>query len=286
MAQTGDFRARYGPWGLVVGASAGIGAGFAEGLARRGVNVIALARRRPRLEDLAARLRAEHGVEVRVLAADVTDPALPDLVRDATADVEVGTLIHNASAHPTGPFLDVELAAHLESITVDCVVPTVLCHQLAPAMVARGRGAVVLVTSMGALQGGAVFASYFAAKAYDWILAEGLWVELGTAGVDALAYVVGATATEVYEDTSAGIDRRGRADGGEVETGDVYTTALNRVRNPAPPDEVAARLFDVLGDGPTAFSHPVDERTAARVLRLGRAEAVGHMSRLTAGNWG
>jgi short-subunit dehydrogenase len=272
-----QFAERYGPWALVVGASAGIGAAVADEAARRGINVLTVARRAPLLEEGAARLRATHGVAVQTLAVDLTEPGAVDAIVAATGGLEIGTLVYNAAAEPRGYFLEVPVAEHLDNITVNCTVPTLLCHHFGRAMAARGRGAIALVSSMGALQGGKVFASYFAAKAYEWILAEGLWAELGEAGVDAVAYVVGATRTENYKGQVDGSSDPGAVDDGEQDV------ARRRLRHPSDPDEVGRHLLDVLGRGPTEFSHPDDERHAATVLQLSRRDAVTQMSDLTTG---
>jgi short-subunit dehydrogenase len=277
-----EFAERYGPWALVVGASAGIGAAVADEAARRGVNVLTVARRAPLLDERAAAMRAAHGVAVQTLAVDLTDPGAVDAITAAAGALEIGTLVYNAAAEPRGYFLDVPVSAHLDNITVNCTVPTVLCHHFGGAMAARGRGAIALVSSMGALQGGKVFASYFAAKAYEWILAEGLWAELAEAGVDALAYVVGATRTENYRGQTDGSSDIGASETGQ-SGGDDLDLARRRLRHPSDPDEVGRHLFDVLGRGPTEFSHPDDERQATAVLQLSRREAVTHMSDLTTG---
>jgi short-subunit dehydrogenase len=285
-----EFAERYGPWALVVGASAGIGAAVADEAARRGANVLTVARRAPLLEEHAARMRATHGVAVQTLAVDLTDPGAVDAIGAAAGGLEIGTLVYNAAAEPRGYFLEVPVAEHLENITVNCTVPTLLCHHFGRAMAARGRGAIALVSSMGALQGGKVFASYFAAKAYEWILAEGLWAELAEAGVDAFAYVVGATRTENYKgqidgSSDVGASDVGASDTGAPETGapDDLDIARRRLRHPSDPDQVGRHLFDVLGRGPTEFSHPDDERHAAAVLQLSRRDAVEKMSDLTTG---
>jgi len=283
---TVEFAQRYGPWAVVVGASAGIGAAAADEAARRGLNVLTVARRASLLEESASRLRAAHGVAVQTLAVDLVDPGAVDAIVAATSELEIGTLIYNAAAEPRGYFLEVPLAAHLDNITVNCTVPTVLCHHFGRAMAARGRGAIALVSSMGALQGGKVFASYFAAKAYEWILAEGLWAELAEAGVDAVAYVVGATRTENYKgqiDGSSDLGTSETADADDPDDPDDLDMARRRLRHPSDPDDVGRHLFDVLGRGPTEFSHPDDERQAAAVLQLSRRQAVAHMSDLTTG---
>jgi short-subunit dehydrogenase len=281
-----EFAEQYGPWALVVGASAGIGAAVADEAARRGINVLTVARRAPLLEQSAARMRADHGVAVHTLAVDLTDPGAVDAIATAATGLEIGTLVYNAAAEPRGYFLEVPVAEHLDNITVNCTVPTLLCHHFGRAMTARGRGAIALVSSMGALQGGKVFASYFAAKAYEWILAEGLWAELAEAGVDAVAYVVGATRTENYKgqiDGSSDLGTSETADADDPDDLDDLDVARRRLRHPSDPDDVGRHLFDVLGRGPTEFSHPDDERQAAAVLQLSRRQAVAHMSDLTTG---
>src|SRR5262245_48854927 len=89
-----DFAARYGPWAVIAGASDGTGAAFAEELARRGVNVVLVARRRPLLEELAASL----AVETRVVELDLSVPTAAGTPADATADLDVGLFVYNAGA--------------------------------------------------------------------------------------------------------------------------------------------------------------------------------------------
>jgi short-subunit dehydrogenase len=292
------FAGHYGPWAVIVGASAGIGAAAADEAARRGLNVLTVARRAPLLEEGAARIRSAHGVEVRTLAVDLLAPGATAAIVAATEDLEVGTFVYNAAAEPRGYFLEVPVAEHLDNITVNCTVPTVLTHHFAAPMATRRRGAIVLVSSMGALQGGKVFTSYFAAKAYEWILAEGLWAELAEVGVHAFAYMVGATRTENYKGQIDGssdqggqvpADRDGagagrdQGSGSEDEEDGGIDLARRRLRRPSDPDDVGRHLFAVIGRGPTEFSHPDDARHAVSVLQLGRGEAVTKMSDLTTG---
>jgi short-subunit dehydrogenase len=283
-----DLRQRYGPWALVVGGSAGIGAAAADEAAGRGLNVVTVARRRALLDERAATMRAVHGVEVRTIATDLTHPDAVQAIVGGTADLEVGTLIYNAAAEPRGSFLDVPLAAHLDSIAVNCTVPTALVHHYGKPMVGRGQGAIVLVTSMGAFQGAKVFTSYFAAKAYEWILAEGLWAELREVGVDAFSYVVGATRTETYQGQADGSsDPAGTVaepeDGDEAVADPSSRSARWRLQHPSDPDAVGRRIFDVLDAGPTAFSEASDQANSAVALQPDRQAAVESMSLLTSG---
>ena len=88
-----NFADQYGPWALIAGASDGIGEHFARAVARRGVNVVLLARRRPLLESLAREIEQESRVRTRVLVADLTAPDLDTLVARETDDLEIGLVV-------------------------------------------------------------------------------------------------------------------------------------------------------------------------------------------------
>ncbi|MEZ4356176.1 MAG: SDR family NAD(P)-dependent oxidoreductase [Myxococcota bacterium] len=278
-----DLTERYGPWAVVAGASTGLGAAFAEELARRGMNVVLLARRATLLEETAAGLRERHGVSVRPVTVDLASPDLWSVVSAATDDLEIGMLVYNAMYDPTGRFLEVPLAEHLKAVAVNCAAPTILAHELGRRMVDRGRGCVVLVSSMAALQGIKVFASYGAGKAYGLILGEGLWDELREQGVDALAYVVGATATPHY------VEMQEAASGArptEAQLAEVRQAGSEAVAAPRTPEQVAAALMPLLDRGPRGYSHPDDEARAEADARRPRREVVDAMGKMTSLVWG
>ncbi|HEX9050399.1 MAG TPA: SDR family NAD(P)-dependent oxidoreductase [Anaeromyxobacter sp.] len=192
------FRERYGPWALVAGASAGLGEAFARRLAARGLNLVLVARRAAALEVLAADLRRAHGVEARPAPIDLADPGAGAAAIRAAAGLEVGLLVYNAAHSAIGPFLERPIEEHLRVVDVNCRGPLVLAHGLGGAMAARGRGGILLMTSLAASQGNPLLASYAASKAFDLVLAEGLWAELRGRGVDVLACRAGATRTPGY----------------------------------------------------------------------------------------
>jgi short-subunit dehydrogenase len=194
-----DFRARYGPWAIVTGASVGLGECFARALAARGLHLLLVARRREPLEALAADLRRKYPVEVRTEAADVGHPDLLQVLDRLAQGAEVGLVVHNAAFSAVGAFLDRPLADQLEVLDVNCRAPAMLAHHFGRQMVARGRGGILLVSSLAGGQGCPMVASYAASKAYEIVLAEGLWDELGPAGVDVLACRAGPTRTPSYE---------------------------------------------------------------------------------------
>jgi short-subunit dehydrogenase len=261
--------AKYGPWALVAGASSGLGYAISSEAARQGLNVVMIARRGDLLAAGASAIAAEHHVEVRPVVANLASEDIAQIVADATDDLDLGAFIYNAAAEPVGPFAGISPRKHVTSLTVNCVTPTVLTHQLGTRMLERGRGCVVLVTSTGSLFGTRLCSSYSAAKAYQLNLAEGLWDEWRDRGVDVLAYAVGSTATPNYFSRQASEHEQ------EIEVDDPLQTILNRAMHPMSPARVATRLFEVIGQGPTQFSNPIDERLAARLAALPRAEAVG-----------
>jgi short-subunit dehydrogenase len=194
-----SFAARYGPWALVAGASAGLGEAFARALAARGLRLLLVARRQEALEALAGRLRAAHGVEVATLAADLGSPDLPALLAPLLEGREVGLLVYNAAHSAIGPFLERPLAEQLRVLDVNCRGPLVLAHLLGRPMAERGRGGILLMTSLAGSQGNPLLASYAASKAFNLVLAEGLWEELRALGVHVSACRAGATRTAGFE---------------------------------------------------------------------------------------
>ena len=267
-----SFAERYGPWALIAGASMGIGAAFSHEAARRGLNVVMIARGAPLLEQVAEEVRQSHRVQVRILSADLADPAIGTIVDAATRDLEIGLFVYNAAVAPAGRFLDVDLDVQVRSVAVNCTTPVILCHLLAPKMVARGRGGIGLVSSNAATQGSVNFSTYNAGKAFEWILAETLWAELGDAGVDVSNIFVGATASPNY---NAFMETLDRDQCGRPDTDDPLDRARARLLRPNPPEQVAVALYDQLRNGPVCYADPDDEFVSRRSLALPRTEAVG-----------
>jgi uncharacterized protein len=185
------FARRYGPWALVAGASEGIGAAFATALARRGLDLVLVARRAEPLSALAASLPVAT-VEV---TADLATPGGLDAVVAAGAEREVGLVVCNAAYSAIGQFLTLDPAQTRRAVDLNCWAPLALAHAYLPAMVRRGRGGLVVMSSVAGQQGAPSIAVYAATKAFGAVLAEGLWAELRGTGVDVLACVAGAVRT-------------------------------------------------------------------------------------------
>ena len=218
------FSSRYGPFAVVAGASEGIGEQFARQIAARGVNLVLVARRAEVLGALAAELEAAHGVEARTLALDLADPGAGAELQRTTQALEVGLLVYNAAVSVAGSFLEQPLSAYQRELAVNCSRPLELCHHFARGMAARRRGGIVLMSSLAGTQGAPFIAHYGATKAWNTVLAEGLWGELREHGIDVLGCRAGATRTPKYLRESGGGSRSSMVP--EMDPADVVREAL------------------------------------------------------------
>jgi uncharacterized protein len=212
-------KAWQGKWGLVTGASAGIGEAIAVELAEAGAHLVLTARRGDRLALLAERLRTKHSIETRVIAADLSQPQAPQQIFDATegAGLPIDVLINNAGFGEYGEFLHCKLESQLNMVQVNCTAVVHLTRLFLPMMVARRHGAVMLVASTASYQPVPYLATYGATKAFDRMFAEALAEEMKRHGIRVSALCPGPTESEF--DQVAGErsgDRRRRQGAAEV----------------------------------------------------------------------
>lgn len=190
---------------LVTGASTGIGAVYAERFARRGHDLVLVARDVARLDALAARLRAAFGVAVDVLRADLTEPgdllAVEARLRD---DARIGVLINNAGASIGGGFVDQTTDDVARLIALNTTAVARLASAVAPRFAAAGEGAIVNISSVVGLAPEFGTSVYAATKAFVTIFSQGLALELGPKGVYVQAVLPAATRTEIWQ--RAGVD--------------------------------------------------------------------------------
>jgi short-subunit dehydrogenase len=186
---------------LVTGASSGIGAAIARELARRGHAVVLVARRKDRLEAVAAELIGEHSVRAETLGCDLTKPASRQRLagRVAALGLEIDVLVNNAGFATGGPFHLSDPAREMDQLRVLVEAPLALCSQFVPAMVRRGSGAVLNVASTAGMQPLPYSAGYSAAKAYMLTFSEALHHELKGSGVTVTALAPGPVATDFWE---------------------------------------------------------------------------------------
>jgi uncharacterized protein len=255
------FASKYGPWALVAGASDGVGAAFAAGIAERGVNVVLVARRQAVLDDVAAGIKARTGVETRALAIDLAERDATSAIAAAAGDLDVGFLVYCAGADPNfEPFLANPIETAEAMVHRNCVVPMQLCHHFAPAMVQRGRGGIVLFGSGAGLAGGPNMVAYGATKAFDMVFAEALWTELHDKGVDVLGLILGKTNTPALRRLE---HRRGHLSSEDEAPPDAASV-----------DEVISEAFENLANGPTLMAGDMMRLAAQMLGSLTRNEAV------------
>ncbi|HVK23234.1 MAG TPA: SDR family oxidoreductase [Actinokineospora sp.] len=253
-----------GQTALITGASAGIGAGYARDLARRGADLILVARREDKLEALAVELRAEHGRKVDVLAADLSaEGAARELVARVDAlGRTVDVLVNNAGIGTQGLIAETDPERLVAQVQLNCVAVVDLTARLLPGMVERGQGTVVNVASGAAFQPMPHLAVYGATKAFVLSFSEALWAEVKPKGVRVIAVCPGATQTEFFE-----------ANGTEVVTAsgmrtpeDVVKTTLAGLRRRRP-SVVDGTLNTMLAFLPRLMPRRVSIAVAERVAR-------------------
>jgi len=190
---------------LITGASSGIGSVYAERFARRGHDLVLVARDTARLDALAARLRHDTGVAIDVLPADLTQrsdlAAVETRLRD---DARIGILINNAGIAQSGGFTEQSADSIEQLITLNTLALTRLAAAVAPRLASAGEGAIINIGSVVGLAPEFGMSVYGATKAFVLFLSQGLSLELTPKGVYVQAVLPAATRTEIWE--RAGID--------------------------------------------------------------------------------
>jgi hypothetical protein len=207
MANTQDFQ---GKWALVTGASSGIGAALARELAGCGAKLILTARRLDRLQALAAELAAR-GTEVRVIPADLNDPAAPQQIFDVTeaAGLPVDILVNNAGLGQYGAFHQSHVEQELSQVRVNCEAVVRLSRLFVPRMVERRRGWVLILASTASFQPVPYITTYAATKVFDRFFALGLAAEVARFDVKVTALCPGSTESEFFDVAHAEIFKAG-----------------------------------------------------------------------------
>lgn len=234
---------------LVTGASSGIGAVYADRLAKRRYNLVLVARDQPKLEALAVRLRAGSGIQVEVLPADLSDADDIRRVETRLRGEDIVMLVNNAGMAVPGPLVAADTDSLEAMLRLNIVAATRLARAVAPGLIARGRGDIINIASVTGLMGDkpGVSVSYSATKAYLLAFSEGLESELGPHGVRVQAVLPGVTRTEIW--AKGGLDVNAIPAERIMETDDMVEAALagldlgERVTIPALPDTTDWEAF-------------------------------------------
>lgn len=250
-----QLKQRYGDWALVTGGTSGIGAALAAELAKEGLNLVLVARSPQTLQAHADKLRLQHGIEVRTIAADLSSEQGLTQVLQATADVPVSVLVPCAAMETQGVFIKSDPTQQRAMVQMNVIAPMVLARHFGQGMAQRGQGAILFVSSLSGWMPQPWMAGYGASKAYINGLAAGMHFEMKGTGVDVSVLSPGPTDTPMAKAT--GIDFKAMG-----------MTVMD-------PKDVAACALDALGRRLDAIPGGKNRMMAFMMSRL--------MSRATAG---
>jgi short-subunit dehydrogenase len=183
-------------WAVVTGASSGLGAIFADQLAKRGMSLVLAGRDNDRLTTVAQRVaQTAPDVDIELIVGDLgTDAGIDAVVADLDGRV-IDVLVNNAGFGTYGPFAELDAGREHELVAVNVDALVRLTHAVLPPMLARGRGGILNVASTIAFQPGTYQATYGASKAFVLSLSQALWAETRGSGVTVTALCPGPTRT-------------------------------------------------------------------------------------------
>lgn len=257
------FRSKYGPYAIVAGSAVGLGAEYSRQIAALGVNLVMIDRDPGPLAATADAIRKEHGVDVKTLEVDLARPDVGERVLAGTGGLEIGLLVYNAAIGTVAPFLETTPQLEDAVIDVNCRGPLRLVHAFVPAMVSRGRGGVILMSSMSGNFGSAQLAVYAATKAFTLVFGDALWSELQPQGVDVLVVQPGSTRTPGW------LSSQPSEPGAEIMPA-------------ADPGDVVREALATIGVEPRLIPGDANRQGAELLAQLPRRQAVEMMSQITA----
>ena len=192
---------KYGNTALIAGASEGIGKAFATRIASEGLDLVIVARRMEPLKDLAAHLIDKYKVNVTCICCDLSLADSIEQLKEELNGREINIVIYNAALSFIGPFIKNSPIQHYQIAQVNMITPMGIFHLFGQKMLAKRKGAIILMSSLAGFQGSGYLSVYAASKAFGRILAESLWYEWKESGVDVMACCAGATLTPNYKNT-------------------------------------------------------------------------------------
>jgi short-subunit dehydrogenase len=199
-----NIKQKYGSTALVAGASEGIGAAFAEYLAAEGMDLVLIARRLDPLHQLADILKNKYKVEVICFACNLGTIQATQQIQDELKGREINLLVYNAALSYIGPFIKNSLEDHIQVAQVNMMTLLNMIHMFGEKMLTKGKGAIILMTSLAGFQGSGYLSVYAATKAFIRVPGESLWYEWKNSGVHVIACCAGATSTPNYNKTHPG----------------------------------------------------------------------------------
>jgi len=198
-----NYKEKYGEWAVITGCTQGIGKCYAEELAQKGMNIVLISRTQSKLEEAATELNRKYGVQTKVIVADFADPdVLPRIIEDLEKfNIDVGVLVNNVGmlGEHFMPFLELDEKTVIGMINVNILATTVLCHKLLPKMRAKGKGAVINLSSTAAYVFSPYLAVYTATKNYMSAFTVAIAEEYKGCGIEIQCVEPGAVKTRMTQ---------------------------------------------------------------------------------------
>ena len=259
-----------GTTALITGASSGLGVGFATEFARRGADLVLVARREDRLRDVAGRLTADHGVSAITIAADLADPAsVPRLRAELDErEITVSSLVNNAGFGMKGQFAGADLERTLQMVQLDVTTVVSLTREFLPDLQRAGHGVLINVGSTAAYQPCPTMAVYAASKAFVLSFTEAIAYEARGTGVRVLCVSPGATRTEFFDVVG---DEQARVGAFETPEQVVATTMRSLDQPDGPASVVSGRRNAITAKLVTLLPRRLALQISGRALRAERA---------------
>lgn len=242
-----DLKQKYGSTALVAGASEGIGAAFATRLAAEGMNLVLIARRSEPLQQLADLLENTYKIDVMCMQCNLGSIDAVQQILEGLNGREISLLVYNAAESYIGPFIRNSLENHSQAVRVNMVTPLNLIHLFGEKMLTKGKGAIILMTSLAGFQGSGNISVYAATKAFNRVLGESLWYEWNNSGVDVITCCAGSTATPGFNNT-------------HPEKASFFAPRVQA------PEEVADDCFNMLGRQPSYITG-IENRIASFIMQ-------------------
>jgi short-subunit dehydrogenase len=258
-----DLKQRYGTTAMVAGASEGIGEAFATFLARDGFDLVLIARRPQPLQQLAEKLESTYNIKVTCITCDLSEEDAVAQIVERLNGMEINLLVYNAVQSYIGPFMKNTREKHLQMARLNMITPLNMIHRFGEEMLAKGRGAIILMASLAGFQGSGFLSMYAATKAFNRILGESLWFEWKNSGVDIIACCAGATSTPGFKNSNP-------------EKSSLFAPRI------LAPDEIPAECFSKLGRQPSCITGR-GNRVASFIMQkiLPRRTAINIMGETT-----
>ncbi len=255
-----QFKDKYGPWALIVGASHGTGAACAHQLAAKGLNCVLIARNASAMTELAAQLASQYGVESKIIATDLSSPGGPAEVCQQLDGLDIGLLVYNAGAPAyASTFLNAPLQDWQNLLALGASSLMEISHHVGQKLVERGRGGILLMGSHAALGGNKKYAMYTATKGFMLNFGESLWMELQDKNVDVLNFLIMVVDTPTLRK--------------QMQTSNIDGWDQPTIPGVYPAETVVSIALRELPNGPT-FVHPADEEEQAGLGARRREELV------------